>query len=415
VVTLRKDGTMADFNPFDPRLRTNPYEVYKALREEAPVYWSEMMQVWVLTRYDDVLASLRDHGRFSSDRLRANNRLVQQMESYRLQSGPLGRAPTMLSLDPPAHTRMRNLVNKAFTPRVVERMRPHIQEIADQLFDALPQPGSMDVMAHLAVPLPVIVIAETLGVPASDREQFKAWSTDIAGSLAGPFQAPDVLERSVRSSNEIAEYFREQIAARRREPRDDLLSALGAAEEQGDLLSEDEMIATCILLLVAGNETTTNLIGNGMLALLQNPDQRRRLQSDPALIASGVDEMLRYDGPAQMTSRIVAEGLEIRGRRMEPGQVVLSVLAAANRDPEQFPEPDRLDVGRHPNRHLAFGQGIHYCIGAPLAVAEAQVAFETLLRRFPEPEPAFEAPDWGPSFILRGLESLPIRSAAAGK
>ena len=406
---------MADFNPFDPRLRTNPYEVYRELREEAPVYWSEMMQVWVLTRYDDVLASLRDHARFSSDRLRANNRLVQQMESYRLQSGPLGRAPTMLSLDPPAHTRMRNLVNKAFTPRVVERMRPHIQEIADQIFDSLPEAERMDVVADLAVPLPVIVIAETLGVPASDREQFKAWSTDIAGTLAGPFQTPDALERSVRSSNEIAEYFREQITARKRSPRDDLLSGLCAAEEQGDLLSEDELIATCILLLVAGNETTTNLIGSGMLALLQNPAERQRLQADPLLIGSAVDEMLRFDGPAQMTSRIVATELEVRGRKMEPGQVVLSILGAANRDPEQFPEPDRLDVGRHPNRHLAFGQGIHYCIGAPLAVAEAQVALQTLLRRFRGPEPAFETPEWGQSFVLRGLKSLPIRSSAGVK
>ena len=263
----------------------------------------------------------------------------------------------------------------------------------------------------LAIPLPMIVIAEVLGVPLSDRERFKAWSTDVANSLGGPFQAPDVLDRARRSSNEIADYFRDQIAQRRQAPREDLLSALCAAEEQGDLLSEDELIATCILLLVAGNETTTNLIGNGMLALLNNPDERRRLQADPSLIESAVDEMLRYEGSG-------ADDLAHRGPRLRVprparsrrGRWCLLLLAAANRDPAQFPEPERFDVARRPNRHLAFGQGIHYCLGAPLAVAEAQVAFQTLLRRLPEPEAAFETPEWGQSFILRGLKRLPVRS-----
>jgi len=401
---------VADFNPFDPNLRTDPYSVYRALREETPVYWSDLMQVWVLTRYDDVLTVLRDHARFSSERTRARNPMVQQMEAYRMASGPLGTAPTMLSLDPPAHTRMRNLVNKAFTPRVVERSRPRIQAIAAELLDKLPDPQQLDVVSALAVPLPVIVIAEVLGIPPSDREQFKAWSSDIAGSLGGPFQSADAIERSVRSANEIAGYFREQISSRRQKPREDLLSALCAAEEHGDLLSEDELIATCILLLVAGNETTTNLIGNGMLALLRNPDQRRRLQEDPSLIETAVEEMLRYEGPAQMTSRIVLHELDFCGHRFEEGQVVLALLGAANRDPTHFPDPDRFDVGRRPNRHLAFGLGIHYCVGAALALAEAQVAFETLLHRRPEPEAAFAAPDWGHSFILRGLKSLPVRS-----
>jgi cytochrome P450 len=308
---------------------------------------------------------------------------------------------------------MRNLVNKAFTPRVIERIRPHIQAIADQLLDALPEPGRLDVVRDLAIPLPVIVIAEVLGVPVSDREQFKAWSSDIASTLAGPFQPMEVLDRARISSNAIADYFRDQIAQRRRQPGEDLLSALAAAEEQGDLLSEDELLATCILLLVAGNETTTNLVSNGMLALLRNPEQRLRLQTNPSLIESAIEEMLRFDGPAQMTSRVATEVIELRGKRIEPGQVLLCVLGAANRDPSQFPEPDRFDVGRQPNRHLAFGLGIHYCLGAPLAIAEAQVAIQTLLRRYPEPEPAFETPDWGASFILRGLKSLPITSSVA--
>jgi cytochrome P450 len=320
----------------------------------------------------------------------------------------------MLSIDPPAHTRMRSLANKAFTPRVVERSRPHIQEIADELLDALPEPGSLDVVADLAVPLPMIVIAEVLGVPLSDRERFKGWSSDVAASLGGPFQPADVLEKARDSSNEIADYFRDLIARRRSEPRDDLISALIAAEEQGDLLSEDELIATCILLLIAGNETTTNLVGNGMLALLRHPEERRRLQSDPSLIETAVDEMLRYESSVQMTSRIVDHDLEFAGQRFEEGQVVLLLLAAANRDPAHFPDPERFDVTRRPNRHLAFGQGIHYCLGAPLALAEAQIAIQTLLRRLPQPEAAFDidAPEWGQSFILRGLKRLPITSSA---
>ncbi|HWC29022.1 MAG TPA: cytochrome P450, partial [Dehalococcoidia bacterium] len=325
--------TTAVFNPFDPALRTNPYAVYASLRQDDPVHWNEMMQAWLLSRYDDVFTVLRDHVRFSSERTRATNIYVQQLEAYRQASGPIGRTPTMLSLDPPAHTRMRNLVNKAFTPRVVERVRPHIQDIADALIDALPDLQRIDVMRDLAVPLPVIVIAETLGVSVSERERFKAWSSDVAGTLAGPFQPADVLDRARVSSNELADYFRDELNKRRREPRDDLLTALLQAEEHGDLLSEDELLATCILLLVAGNETTTYLIGNGMLALLEFPDERRRLQAEPSLIASAVDEMLRYDGPVQMTSRIVTEEMEFRGKKMEPGQVILTLLGAANRDP----------------------------------------------------------------------------------
>ena len=399
---------MADFNPFDPRLQANPYEVYRELREEAPVFWSPMLQVWILTRYDDVLAVLKDHVRYSSDRLRSTNPLVLQLESARLASGPLGTTPTMLGHDPPEHTRLRGLVSKAFTPRQIVRIRPRMQDIAEELLDALPEPGMMDIVTDFAVPFPIIVIAEMLGVPATDRQLFKAWSTAVAAGLAAPFQPQEVVERSVKASNELADYFRGQIALRRAEPRDDLLSALCAVREQGDLLSEDELIATCILLLIAGNETTTNLIGSGMLALLQHPDERRRLQTDASLIQSGVEEMLRWDPPAQMTSRIAAEPIELRGERFEPGQVILTVMAAANRDPGQFPDPDRFDVTRHPNRHLSFGQGIHYCLGAPLAVSEAHVAFGALLRRLNEPEAAFEAPNWGQSFILRGLKSLPV-------
>jgi cytochrome P450 len=405
---------MVVFNPFAPELRTNPYPTYKALRDEDPVHWNQIMQTWIITRYDDVFAVLRDQARFSSDRTRATNPFIQQMESYRQASGPVGRTPTMLSIDPPAHTRMRNLVNKAFTPRAVERIRPHIQEITDELLDALPDNGRLDVIADLAIPLPVIVIAELLGVPVAERERFKAWSSDIASTLAGPFQPADVLDRAQRSANDLADYFREKLNERRSAPRDDLLSALLQAEEQGDLLSEDELLATCILLLVAGNETTTNLIANGILALIQHPEELQRLQADPSLIGGAVEEILRFDGPAQLTSRVATESVKMRGKQIEPGQVIIVSLGAANRDPAQFPDPDRLIISREPNRHLAFGFGIHYCLGAPLAVAEAQVAINTLLRRYPDPSLASE-PQWGASFILRGLKQLEIVSKVGAR
>jgi cytochrome P450 len=392
---------MADFNPFDPRLRANPYEVYRELRDQSPVYWSPFLQMWMLTRFDDCMAVLRDHVRFSSERLRADNVFVKQMEDYRMKAGPIGTTLTMLSSDPPAHTRMRNLVNKAFTPRSVEVIRPRIQEIADSLLDALPSPHEIDVVRDLAVPLPVIVIAEVLGVPAADREQFKEWSTDIASTLGAAFQPQEMLDKAQRSSNAIADYFRAQIAERRKTPRDDMLSRLVAAEENGDLLSEDELVATLILLLVAGNETTTNLIGNGALLLLNNPDQRRLLQGRPDL---------RYDGPAQMTSRVMLTDVDFQGHEFKTGQVVLAVIAGANHDPAQYADPDRFDIARNQGRNLAFGHGIHYCIGAGLAMAEAEVAIATLLKRFPAPQAAFETPDWGPSFILRGLKSLPLTS-----
>jgi cytochrome P450 len=404
---------LADYNPFDPQVRANPYPTYKALREEDPVKWSDLLQAWLLTAYDQVFAVLKDPERFSSERQRATNRFVQAMQEQEERVGPLRRTPTMLNSDPPAHTRMRNLVNKAFTPRVVEKMRPHIQDITNELLDTAPEPGKLDVIGDLAAPLPVIVIAEMLGVSPRDRLQFKEWSNDIARTLGGPLQAMDTLERAQSSSLALREYFQRVIAERRREPKDDLISGLIAAEEQGDLLSEDELLATCVLLLVAGNETTTNLIGNGMLALLRNPDQLKRLQDDPSLITTAVEELLRYDGPVQATSRVATEPVELGGKRMEPGQVLITFLGAANHDPARFDEPERLDLGRQDNRHMAFGHGIHFCLGAPLARVEGQIAIRTLLEWLPDPRPEFEEPDWGNSFILRGLRTLPISSKVA--
>jgi len=395
------------YNPFIPEVHANPYPMYARLRAEDPVHWSALMEAWVLTRYDDVVAVLTD-SRFSADRRQARNRFADEIARREEEFGPFGRTRTMLTSDPPEHTRLRRLVSKAFTPRMVEGLRPRIQEIVDELLDAVAQNGRMDVIRDLAYPLPVIVIAEMLGVPPEHRDQFKHWSDEIVGVLGGPLVPQETLERSRVAVHELAGYLQGVIAERRREPREDLVSGLIAAEEQGQILSEDEMLATAMLLLVAGNETTTNLIGNGMLSLLRNPDEMERLCADPSLVPTAVEELLRYDGPVQATGRVAMEDLEIGGQKVTKGQAVLTVLGAANRDPAQFGKPDELDLDRQPNEHVAFGDGIHFCLGAPLARAEGQIAFETLLRRFAHPRLETDNLQWGGSFILRGLKSLPI-------
>ena len=395
------------YNPFIPEVHANPYPMYARLRAEDPVHWSALMEAWVLTRYDDVAAVLTD-SRFSADRRRARNRFADEIARREEEFGPFGRTRTMLTSDPPEHTRLRRLVSKAFTPRMVEGLRPRIQEIVDELLDAAAQNGRMDVIRDLAYPLPVIVIAEMLGVPPEHRDQFKHWSDEIVGVLGGPLVPQETLERSRVAVHDLAEYLSGVIVERRREPREDLVSALIAAEEQGQILSEDEMLATAMLLLVAGNETTTNLIGNGMLSLLRNPDEMERLCADPSQVPTAVEELLRYDGPVQATGRVAMEDLEIGGQKVTKGQAVLTVLGAANRDPAQFGKPDELDLDRQPNEHVAFGDGIHFCLGAPLARAEGQIAFETLLRRFAHPRLETDNLQWGGSFILRGLRSLPI-------
>lgn len=391
------------FNPMDPEFLADPYPMYHRLRAEDPVHHSPL-GFWVLTRYDDVVAALRDP--------RLVKEPIAAFVAARFgQAVPPGMGLSMLDRDPPDHTRLRSLVSRAFTPRVVEQLRPRVQTIVDGLLDRVAAKGSMDVIEEFAYPIPVIVICEMLGVPVADHERFKGWSLDLARGLDAIMLPPEseVAQRSGVARHGLSAYFRELIAERRAAPREDLLSALIAAEEAGDRLSEHELLATCILLLVAGHETTVNLIGNGTLALLRHPDQLCRLRDDPGLIGTAVEELLRYDGPVQRTARIPSEDVTIRGRTIAKGEMVMPFIGAADRDPAQFPDPDRLDLGRADNRHVAFGLGIHFCLGAPLARVEGQIALSSLVRRWSRLALATsDPPEYRQSLTLRGLRTLPV-------
>jgi len=391
------------FNPMDPEFLADPYPTYHRLRAEDPVHQSPL-GFWVLTRYDDVSAVLRDP-RFIKEPLAA---LVAARFGAEV---PRGVGLSMLDRDPPDHTRLRGLVSKAFTPRVVDGLRSRIQQIVDELITRVQAAGSMDVIEEFAYPIPVNVICEMLGVPLADHERFKGWSLDIARGLDSIWLPPDseVPRRSAASRHAINDYFRGLIAQRRASLRGDLLSALIVAEEAGDKLNEEELLATCILLLIAGHETTVNLIGNGVLALLRNPGELERLRATPGLITNAVEELLRYDGPVQRTARVASAEATIGGRTIAKGEMVMPFIGAADRDPSQFPDPDRLDLTRADNRHIAFGWGIHFCLGAPLARVEGQIAIDALVRRLPRLELMTDAPEYRQSLTLRGLKTLPVK------
>jgi pimeloyl-[acyl-carrier protein] synthase len=384
-------------HPLLVQFREDPYPLYRYLHAAAPVQWNDVLGAWTLARYADVVASLTD-ARFSADRTEHGQ--PDALEGYEL-------AKSMLVSDPPDHTRMRALVQKAFTPRMIEQLRPRIISIVRELLDRIAERGGQfDLITDLAYPLPVVVIAELLGVPPEDRQIFEEWSALLAASL-DPLVSADLMERVTQARDALHTYLRGIIAERRREPRADLISALVAVEERGDVLSEPELVVMCTLLLIAGHETTVNLIGNGMLALLQHPDQLAQLRESPQLIGTAIEELLRFDSPVQMTGRIVMEPLELGGKAIPAGDFVLPLLGAANRDPAQFPEPDKLDLARSPNAHVAFGRGIHFCLGAPLARAEGQIAIGALVQRFPKLERAGQ-PVRRDQITLRGLKSLPV-------
>ena len=387
------------FSPLLPEVIENPYPLYHRLRAEDPVHQSPM-GMWVLTRYDDVALILRDP--------RFGRRGFQDLITTRF--GHSGLSRSMLLQDPPDHTRLRALVSRAFTPRVVENLRGQIQRIVDGFLNELARRGEADLIEELAYPLPVAVIGQLLGVPVEDRGRFRQWSFDVARSLDSVvFPEPEVIARANAAGQAITEYFQALMAERRRAPRGDLLSDLVAVEEAGDRLSMEELLATTLLLFLAGHETTVNLIGNGVLALLRHPAELDRLRQEPGLIESAVEEALRYDSPVQRLSRVVYEDVAIGERTIPAGSLVMGLLGAANRDPAHFPEPDRFDIGRRDNRHLAFGWGMHFCLGAPLARLEGQIAVGTLFRRFPGLALAMDRVEWRQTATLRGLAALPVR------
>lgn len=391
-----------------PEVRANPYPFYAGLRSEDPVHWDEELGFWVLTRYADI-ASVYQDARFSrAQGLRSGYERLP--ESEQTIAEPVYRcfSKTMFYSDPPYHTRLRGLVNSAFTPTAVEQMRPYVQRTVDTLLDAVQANGKMDAIRDFAYPLPIFVITQMLGLPTEERAQFKKWSDDLFAILGSVPHSPELMEGAARSLNALTDYITQLSEARRKHPQEDLLTALVEATENGEQLTREELVANMIILLSAGHETTINLIGNGLLALLQNPDQLQKLRAQPGLVASAVEEMMRYDNPVQIAYRSAAEDLEIGGKHIRKGQLVNSVLAAGNRDPERFSDPDRFDITRDEGRHLGFGLGIHFCLGAPLVRLEAQTAFTAILHRFPELSLAAENLEWQEHPIFRGVKSLPV-------
>jgi cytochrome P450 len=396
------------YHLLDPDVLADPYPLYRRLREEDPVQWDPYLHAWVVTRYADVAEVLY---RFRAARTPDPNRLVD-LGLGELTPVAAVMIRQMLFLDPPEHGRVRRLASVAFTPRRVAMLREHIRQIAVELVDDLSGEPGFDVMAGLANPLPAIVTAELLGVPTSDHERLKSWSQDFAEMLGNFQHNPGRAKKVLGSLEEMVAYFREAMTREAVVPTEGLINALATAEVDGDRLNEDEVIANVIVTMVGGQETTTNLIGNGLLTLLRQPDQLERLRSDPALLPSAVEELLRYESPSQHTARLAPAGAVLGGKTIPEGDAVIAVMGAANRDPERFQDPDRLDLGRQDNRHLAFGWAGHFCFGAPLARLEGQIAFEALLARFPNlalaPE---ESIRWRPNLGLRGLTELHVLAA----
>jgi cytochrome P450 len=396
---------MGRYNPFHPDFPQDPYVHYRRLRERAPVYFHPVLRVWFVTRYDDILRVLRDpHASVRRDQTAGFERLMP-LDSMSPQLIEMIRT-NLLMMDPPDHTRVRNLVTKAFTPRMVQRLRPRIQELVDGICDTAAEAGGLDFVRDLAYPLPVIVIAEILGVPAEDREHIKRWSDDLS-ALLDPVEVLERVEEVDRSFRELSSYLAAIADERRRQPREDLMTALVQAEEAGDRLGPAELGSLAGLILGAGHETTTGLLGNAMVSLLRHPGERKRLQEEPGLMQGAVEEFLRYDSPVQATDRIAGTDWEIGGQRIRRDQIVVTLLGAGNRDPERFRDPDRLDLGRRDVRHLSFGQGVHFCLGAQLARLEAEVALGTFLRRFPSFDGSPEV-RWRQARNLRGPLSLPL-------
>lgn len=396
-----------------PEFKANPYPYFARLRAESPVRRVNLRigsNPWLVTRYDDVVTVLRDE-RFvkASSNALTPEQLARQpwfLKLFRTRLfTPLRR--NLINVDPPDHTRLRGLVTKAFTPRRVEQMQARVQKLADELFDAVQARGSVDLVREYALPMPTTIIAEMLGVPPEDRPRYHRWTN----AMAAMFASKRAMVHAIPNVWALMRYTRALIRKRRADPRDDLISSLIAAEEAGDTLSEDELLGMMILLLVAGYETTANLVGSGVLALLEHPDQLERLRNDPSLIRPALEELLRYTSPADMASaRYAREDVTIAGVTIPRGEAVFAAIASANRDDRQFQDPDTLDIAREPNKHLSFGLGTHFCLGAALARLEGQIAIGTVIRRAPDLRLAVPpgALRWRPGLLLRGLTSLPV-------
>jgi cytochrome P450 len=396
------------YHLLDPEVLADPYPLYRRLRDEAPVHWDPYLHAWVVTRYVDVVDVLHH---FNAARTPAPDRLAA-LGMGELTPVAAVMVRQMLFLDQPAHGRVRRLASAAFTPRRVAVIREHIRQIAEGLVDRLGDAGRLEVMAGLASPLPAIVTAEMLGVPTTDHERLKSWSQDFAEMLGNFQHNPGRAKKVIQSVEEMVAYFHAAVLREAEVPTEGLINALVTAEVDGDRLSEEEIVANVIVTMVGGQETTTNLIGNGLLTLLRQPEQLERLRSDPGLMPSAVEELLRYESPSQHTARLAPPGSVLGGQAIPDGAAVIAVMGAANRDPERFKDPDRLELGREDNRHLAFGWAAHFCFGAPLARIEGQIAFETLLARFSElslaPDQALR---WRPNLGLRGLTELNVLAA----
>jgi cytochrome P450 PksS len=395
-----------DVNIVSPQFKVNPFPFLAGLRTSQPVYRTTLPDktpVWLITRYEDVAALLKDERFVKNRRTGLTAEQLRKLPWTPPMFRPLER--NMLDLDPPDHTRLRALVHRAFTPSLIGQMRDRIQTLADELLDRVARKGQMDLINDYALPLPMIIITEILGVPTRDRHKFHKWS-QVLVSLS----SPKVPLRVIPSVWKFVSYLRRFIGKRRRDLRDDLTSALIQAEEAGDKLSEDELLAMVFLLLIAGHETTVNLVATGMLVLLEHPEQMDKLRQNPSMIKTAVEELLRYASPVFMsTERHAGEDLNIQGVTIPRGGMTLGVIGSANRDETVFENADALDITREPNKHLSFGQGIHFCVGAPLARLEAQIAINTLLRRMPDLYLSVtpDALRWRPSMFLRGLEKLP--------
>jgi cytochrome P450 len=403
------DPSLSLFQLLDPAVHADPYPFYRRLREAAPVHWDAFMHSWVVTRYEDVLAVLQH---FSADRTPD----VARMEALGLPNlAPVAdvMARQMLFLDAPAHTRLRKLCSSAFTPRRVEAMEDEIAGIADRLIDGVIASGRMDVIADFAEPFPAIVTASLLGVPLEDHRQLKAWSADFAEMLGNFQHNPDRIGRVLASVAEMTDYFRAKLRSPDGVP-DGLLRSLAEAEVDGARLSEEEVIANAIVTMVGGQETTTNLIGNGLLTLIRQPDRMRDLRDRPEIMRPAIEELLRFETPSQHSARIAPADMVLGGQQIRKGQAVMAIMAAANRDPARFPDPDVLDLERTDNRHLAFGWAAHFCFGAPLARLEARIAFSALLRRLDDIALESDRIEWRTNSGLRGMIALPIRFRPGG-